>query len=255
MRHSLSAAVSACILGTFAGCSSNEIATSSFSDSFTERLSDDCISTITLSAYVEYPESGFSEEGLQNVRCKINKAVYGEKYAGLDLQEGFGMYANALLKEYRETNMPVIEEFVRDTGEVPASMDWQYSIDARFSGTARGMVSYIVTEYEYTGGAHGLQTTTAYLFRSRSGESVSEEDIFVKGYESGLSSLLTAHASDGYENPEEPVLFVDKVEPNGNFYADEDGITYIYNPYVIAPYSSGTITITVPWKELKGLLK
>lgn len=255
MKHSLSAAVSACILGIFAGCSVNGLATSSFSDSFTEKLSDDYSGTVTIAACVEYPESGFSKKGLQNVRCKIKEAVYGKEYAGMDIQDGFDMYSDNLLKEYRETSLPAVEEFVRETGEAPAGMDWEYSIDARFSGTAIGTVSYTVTKYEYTGGAHGLQTTTAYLFDSRSGEIVSEEDIFAKGYGPELSSLLTAHAADGYENPEDLVLFVDNIEPNGNFYADADGITYIYNPYEIAPYSSDTITITVPWKELEGLLK
>ncbi|MDE6872577.1 MAG: DUF3298 and DUF4163 domain-containing protein [Bacteroidales bacterium] len=243
------------VLIAFAGCSTGRIATSFYSDSFTGKLSEDYSNTVTLNASIEYPESGFSGTGLQDVRCRIKKAVYGEKYAGLDLQDGLEMYFNDLLKDYREANLPIIEALEEEGIETAASLDWQYIIEAKFSGHGRNMVSYTVTRYEYTGGAHGMATTMAYTFDSRSGKAISEEELFVKGYNPVLTSLLTAHVRDGLENPDELVLFVDRIEPNGNFSAGNDGITYIYNPYEIAPYSSGTITVTVPWKELKGLLR
>ena len=49
------------------------------------------------------------------------------------------------------------------------------------------------------------------------------------------------------------MLFIQEVEPNDNFYITEDGVTFIYNHYEIAPYAMGIIKITIPWNELEGL--
>lgn len=44
-------------------------------------------------------------------------------------------------------------------------------------------------------------------------------------------------------------------EPNGNFAVSEEGVTWTYNPYEIAPYSMGIIDLTVTWADLKPYLK
>ncbi|MCM1177923.1 MAG: DUF3298 and DUF4163 domain-containing protein [Clostridium sp.] len=245
----------ACSLAILAGCTSGKVTTSSYSGAFTGKLSEGSSNTVSLNINAEYPESGFSAEGMKDVTCRIKKAVLGEKYAGLDIEDGADMYFDDLLKEYRETNVPLAEEFYSETGEIPASLDWQYDIDGHFTGQYRNMVSYAVRKYSYTGGAHGMTTTTAYTFDSKSGKIMTEGDIFADGYTEKLSAMLTAHASDGYGNPDDLVLFVDKIEPNGNFSVGADGITYIYNPYDVAPYSSGTVNITVPWRELRAIMR
>jgi len=254
MKHSQFLAA-VCVLAAFAGCTENKITTSSYTETFTGRLSENGKNTITLDVDIEYPESGFSKNGLEAVREEIKEALYDDKYAEYGIQEGFRIYFNDLLQEYRAVNLPVLEEFTDEYGESPASLDWQYVINAHFSERCRNMVSYVVTKYQMTGGAHGMQTTKSYTFDTASGEKIEEDDIFADGYGTTLSSLLTAHLTDGRDNPDALSLFVDKIEPNENFYVGKEGITYIYMPYEIAPYSSGTITVTVPWEELKPILK
>lgn len=100
-----------------------------------------------------------------------------------------------------------------------------------------------------------MQVTTSYVFDLSDGHVVEESELFRDDYKPLLSAMLTSHVRDNAEDPESIVLFVSEVEPNGNFGISGEGVTYIYNPYDIAPYSSGTIRIFIPWKELKPILK
>ena len=51
------------------------------------------------------------------------------------------------------------------------------------------------------------------------------------------------------------MLFIKDISPNGNFIVDADGITYIYGRYEIGPYVSGIVKVSVPWSEIKDILK
>ena len=51
------------------------------------------------------------------------------------------------------------------------------------------------------------------------------------------------------------MLFIKTIEPNGNFFVDPEGITYIYGRYEIGPYASGLVRVTIPWEKLQGILK
>ena len=42
--------------------------------------------------------------------------------------------------------------------------------------------------------------------------------------------------------------------PNGYFGVSEDGITWYFQPYVIASYAQGVVEAKVPWNELSPYL-
>ena len=50
-------------------------------------------------------------------------------------------------------------------------------------------------------------------------------------------------------------MFTHEIKPNGNFTVSEQGVTYIYNQYEIAPYSMGAIHVSVPWDEIRDLIR
>jgi hypothetical protein len=41
-----------------------------------------------------------------------------------------------------------------------------------------------------------------------------------------------------------------EIDLTENFYIDARGVTWQYNPYDIAPYSLGVITVTLTWDQL-----
>ena len=51
-------------------------------------------------------------------------------------------------------------------------------------------------------------------------------------------------------NPDD-VFYVDAIEPGEVFRVGEEGITFYYDPYELAPYVFGGIEITIPWEALE----
>ena len=94
------------------------------------------------------------------------------------------------------------------------------------------------------------------MFDLTTGEIVTEADLFAEGYEEAVADLLAAslevYLADIDEDPE---MMFSMPEPNDNFAVSEEGITWTYNPYEIAPYSMGIIDLTVSWADLKPYLR
>ena len=50
-------------------------------------------------------------------------------------------------------------------------------------------------------------------------------------------------------------LFENKIHPSDNFWISENGISFFYNPYDLAPYSMGSITISLKYADIQELLR
>lgn len=98
-------------------------------------------------------------------------------------------------------------------------------------------------------------------FEEKTGRLLSLADIFVDGYESQLKALLLdalkektglttnqALHNQGYLRSME--IYVPE-----NFILSDTAITFVYNPDEIAPYSLGSIELTIGMPALEKLLK
>ena len=94
------------------------------------------------------------------------------------------------------------------------------------------------------------------LYDLTTGEIISEDDLFAKGFQPGVTKLL-ADALETYlaDNDDDPEMLFSAPEPNGNFSVSDTHVTWIYNPYEIAPYAMGSIELSVSWNDLKPYLK
>lgn len=123
-----------------------------------------------------------------------------------------------------------------------------------------------------TGGNHSNVNLTTLIFNIDSGELISNsvDDLIIDINDLKLIALLQkkliAHANTmmdgteavtgvkGYDAREDYSEF-DKVRLNNNFHIDAYGVTFIYNPYDIAPYYFGSVSIIFSYKELKPFIK
>jgi len=128
-------------------------------------------------------------------------------------------------------------------------------------GIVKDILSYGVERYVYLGGPHGNNYRLFLNFDLRTGRTLSEEDIFTEGYEEPLTELLLHYMVE--QNDEVDLIKdlelagynVDDIHPNDNFYLADEGITYVFNPYDIAPYAFGETEILIPWDDVKPLLR
>lgn len=117
-----------------------------------------------------------------------------------------------------------------------------------------GFVNYFISGDDYHfGAAHGYHYVTPEVFSLTTGKRLTQEELFIEGFEAPLAELLEK-CLFADENYEEDMLF-EGIGPNDNFYFTTEGMTYVYNPYEIAAYCYGVIEVDIPSAELKGLLR
>lgn len=239
-----------------AGCAMHEIQTEDIEYSFGTALEEGGTDSLLIDVAFEWPVRGLGQESMERIRHELNAAVFGETVQTGSIWEAIGEYAQQENRAYIQSNSNLREMMIR-SGDQPTEgmLSWIETIEGRAQEPYRGMQSYLIYKYMYTGGAHGLDSEKGLTFRLSDGRPVTEAELFRRGYERKLSELLTARLPKSVSKEVYDMLFVRDIEPNGNFYVDPEGITYIYERYEIGPYVSGLVRVSVPWSELKDILK
>lgn len=117
-----------------------------------------------------------------------------------------------------------------------------------------------VNKNSFTGGAHGTYSTKNFNYDINSNKRLKLKDVFTNVdslYKVAENKFRTVYKvpqgakinSSGFQFPE------DKFELTENFLIENDGITLLWNPYEIAAYSYGQISLKLKYKEVNDLLK
>lgn len=265
MKKILSFAALAAAAAGLAGCRyqteqlKTEIITDSENFALYEGSKDSLMTEIT----IEVPSGGVKDEVLKKMREDLTAAVFGEKHRSSDAAGALAMFKSDIAGQYREDNISLLKDMgyagdidgMENTEGAPM-LTWQNIIEGHFMPQYGNLCSYVIYEYNFTGGAHGTDNETGLTFDLTTGEILSEEDIFREGYEEGLSKVLSTHLKDSFaDSGDYDMLFVKEIAPNGNFYVTPEGITYLYGRYEIGPYVIGLVHVAVPWIEMTDLLK
>lgn len=118
-----------------------------------------------------------------------------------------------------------------------------------------------VFEGGYTGGAHANYYQTTFNYSLITGQLLSLEHVFDR---EKMDELLTAAekifrkqfdlTAKGSLNEQGFWFPEDKLYLSSEFYPSKKGITFIYNPYEIAPYASGEIRLFLPYKDITNYI-
>lgn len=117
---------------------------------------------------------------------------------------------------------------------------WFINYVVELKSESDSMVTIISDLEEYTGGAHGNKAIFYHNLRRASGEKLALNDLYNTEEQALIGKMLSA-AIDSTR-----VLFSPHFYPNNNFILSQDSITFLFNPYEIAPYSEGVIELTLP---------
>ena len=154
------------------------------------------------------------------------------------------------------------EQFIADFKEQDASykMSWEHDVMTNIYHNANNLLSLGFSTYTFTGGAHPNHAEAFYNYNLLNGKEVELTDIFNAGYEKRLTAMAEQKLRKLYDiGPKTPLtkagFFEDSFALNDNFSVSKTGISFLYNPYEIAPYAMGEQLISIPWAEVKDLLK
>jgi len=231
-----------------AGCS---LKTANYSDELAMPLAEGQNDSLLLSISLDYPVKGAAQEVLDKFSEGILGTAFDLEEVGPGTVEETALRYEDLLKDayFNENEGVEVEAGVRS---------WEDRINGYFSGKYGQFVSYMVEYYGFRGGVHGMNTMTPVVFDSKTGDVVPEEAFFADGYRDPVAAIIRTHLPEALEGDEEALdaLFEpDLVGPNGLYEVTKDGVTWYYQPYDIAPYYLGVISVSVPWKELKSFMR
>lgn len=161
-------------------------------------------------------------------------------------------FSNTYLGKYIDANIDIY-----DGGY---AFNWEKQGTSYISMNRNGLLVYRIDSYAYTGGAHGMGISRFLVFDSEKKKQLSLEDIFVKGFEEELGLLLEKEYRSRYylgedESLTDAGLFEEQIFPSPNFFLTSNSIGFFYNPYELAPYSMGSISISLHKSDIRQLLR
>lgn len=209
-----------------------------------------------------YPSQFADKALLKKLQNEFVVSYFGEEYTDLPPAEAVTKYTDRYLKEYKELENDFREE-VEKAADAPVSSWYSYyeMSDNKIAYNENDLLSYTVNFENYTGGAHGAHAYLNRVLNLKTGKPVTEEEIFIDNYQDNLARILVDQIAKDFdvENAKElenvGFFSMDEIFPNGNFLVDEAGITYTFNEYEIAAYVVGPVTVTLPYEDIRYLLK
>ncbi|MDO5442165.1 MAG: RsiV family protein [Bacteroidia bacterium] len=206
----------------------------------------------TVSISLDYPVvKGDTTHVATAYRHAIVENAFGWQFDTLDVEAAGEVYANSLKGDFNALASEMKSAGMYEGGD-DDSAAWFDNVTGYFAGSRKGYSSYVLDFSGYAGGAHPESGTVGLVFDLRKGVQVTLDDLFKPDSEDLLGSLISRHAEECLPEGGMEALYGTDIMPTGNFVITGRSITFIYNPYEIAPYFLGVIQISVPLKECKA---
>lgn len=232
------------------GCSPAQLKTETLVRNCSFPLVEGGTDSLKMDISIEYPVRNFPSKAVRLMNEAISEEMFGEEFKDKDIEESLKDYQLAAVADYREAGQDFLRHF---EGGSPV-LGWEAIRNGHFLEPYRGIRSYVVYKYDYSGGAHGMDSETGINFDEKTGRRLSGDDIFKEGSGEILGKALSENLRASVSCREDyEILFVKDLEPNGNFTVSPEGITYIYGRYEIGPYVIGITRVTVSWERLEAL--
>lgn len=162
-----------------------------------------------------------------------------------------------------------IEEWAKEGYDETISSDSEYpflaysdDLTITVQRADSNVISFTLTDYTFTGGAHGNYGTGAVNYNAKTGEKISFSDLSddpAAFHEDTLSYNQKLAETESYQERMfssdsigdgtlESVLYADDV-----WYLSPYGLVFMSNPYALGPYAAGIIEFIIPYSDLAGM--
>lgn len=132
--------------------------------------------------------------------------------------------------------------------------------DYRIKYNQNGLLSVVLTDYQYTGGAHGLAVQSSRTFDLKTGAVYRLEDLFIEGadYVSIISGIIKDEISKRVREgilPEYTFTPFEAIKADQDFYLSNGAVVVYFQYYEYWPYAFGIQEFPVDFSALKDILK
>lgn len=170
-------------------------------------------------------------------------------------------YVDSYITKYLKEGHDAIDSYGEEMSAAATWMSYEEMVEGKTIYNADGFICYQVRISSYTGGAHGNTNVVNGVLDMKNGTPLCLADLFSEASLSDLNNLvrMVLVEQNECETIEELIskeifFSVNDIEVTENFYVNEAGITWLYDPYDIAPYVVGEVSVTLPWDKVYPLL-
>lgn len=211
----------------------------------------------TFNAVLEYPIEGSDSAQFLIAKNKFIYENFGEKYLHQSIPDAAYLFMIDYIENYKMFESDFKELKQERLNEYYSMGSWNFEFVSKTKTiyNEHDFYCFGITRYNYTGGAHGIETE--YYFTENIGlnETVTLVDLFSIDDIDQIKDLLllVIAKNNGFKNIDDLAAseyWIENIELGDNFYIDYNGITWIYNPYEIAPFTVGITRATLSWKKL-----
>lgn len=225
-----------------------------------KKVHEGCNDSICTYAIIRYPK--FTSGANSEVLSIINKNIIDSLT--------YSIITNNKPNSLQE----VIDQFIKSYADVMKDFEVAEKEDATFINVwemerkvsvdfnKQGLLCLNLIDYEFTGGAHGLTTFNFLNFSTQNGDLLSINNVFKNDELIEMNKLAddkfrVANGLEPNQSYIESGFFIktQTLELNNNFAISDTGITFIFNPYEIAPYSEGHILIHFTFDEVEDFIQ
>lgn len=222
--------------------------------------------TVALTKDADSPECKISldvmaAKGNGKAEQAINKAIVAKlfDFTNLSPKVAVDSFARKYTSDYVE-NMSLLYKDDRGDESKKPWYQYYYDVKTKVEDGREGVCVYIINISYYEGGAHGIEHTLTMNFDKQTGKQLTLADVFVAGYQQKLNEKLVdallkkVDVNNVNELHDKDYLYSTDMFPSENFILGEDEITFIYNPYEIAPYEKGKTEISLDYDDLEDIM-
>ena len=139
-------------------------------------------------------------------------------------------------------------------------LGYESDLDFTVARSDSNVISFAVTYYEFSGGAHGNYTTIGVNYSPRTGELIDFAELSENADSFHADTFAFIQELADSESYQEKLFSETSAEElESALYADEkwyfstSGLVFISDPYALGPYASGSITFTIPYRDLEEM--
>ena len=176
-----------------------------------------------------------------------------------NMQKSAEAYVDEYTSNYLRTLLPLYNQDSDDSHK-QAWYHYHYIINSHTQAGSKGTLVYLADLNYREGGNHAINQQVIMNFEAKTGRLLNIRDVFIEGFEeqlkpillkalqekTGLDTMKALH-DNGYLNNSDIYM------PE-NFILGSDAITFVFNPDEIAPYSVGSIELTIAYAAVDRIL-
>lgn len=210
---------------------------------------DTLLSATDLSCNIEYRFATITN-------ASSSPALEAIEQANINYFFGLEAFTGPVREAIRASLREIGENYL---SEQPGAIEAEYEISTESEGwVVDTLFCYVIDRSSYTGGAHGMYGTECHVYSLTDGFEISLADLFDDEQLKRLDQSIRDEIYEQYGVRSDAELqakgfFPEYITATENFTITDEGITFIYTPYVIGCYALGTVEVTLDRATLAGL--